>query len=340
MQVNNGPLEITDGMGIVTNTGESGVVSSDSQTLHYHPTLNAYRVVLEDGRVKYVPVDAVDTVTESVDEAKRKAAKKRSKMKPGASEAGSDYQYASPTESEDDEEEAGDDEPDEDSITTTDDEKWYQYGKLYHRGDRASLKRKMDKDRFWPNVFSISDHGNAHLISGTRNWWKESVDEAQIDEAEESIEMIDILLEQIAQADDGDVVETLFVRLQEEWGTLREGIMGRIARGLARVDRDGVRNTVRKAVGRGIMRAGARMLGRDRKPGVRTSIARNSTTFASAPSRPSGKGWTKRSAARTCAKCTTRTLRRRCGRVPMTTATIWTPTTTNRISTRSPSAPP
>jgi len=55
-------------------------------------------------------------------------------------------------------------EPDEDSITTEDHQTWFQYGKVYHQGDANSLRRKMDKDQFWPDVFWISDHGNAHLI--------------------------------------------------------------------------------------------------------------------------------------------------------------------------------
>jgi predicted nucleic acid-binding Zn-ribbon protein len=67
-----------------------------------------------------------------------------------------------------------DPESDEDSIQTEDDEHWYQYGKLYFTGDRSELKAKMDADSFWPNVFSVSDHGNAHLISGSDNWWNES----------------------------------------------------------------------------------------------------------------------------------------------------------------------
>jgi len=61
----------------------------------------------------------------------------------------------------DDDEEEGDDEPDEDSITTKDDRKWYQYGKLYFTGSREDLFEKMDDDKFWPDVFVISDHGNA-----------------------------------------------------------------------------------------------------------------------------------------------------------------------------------
>jgi hypothetical protein len=67
------------------------------------------------------------------------------------------------------------DEPEESDITTEDDEHWYQDGKLYYTGNRAGLKKKMDRDQFWPNVWVISDHGNSILISGARNWWKESI---------------------------------------------------------------------------------------------------------------------------------------------------------------------
>lgn len=56
-------------------------------------------------------------------------------------------------------------EPGEDDITTSDHTHWYQYGKLYFTGDEKGLKRKMGKDKFWPNVWFISDHGNAHLIT-------------------------------------------------------------------------------------------------------------------------------------------------------------------------------
>lgn len=56
-------------------------------------------------------------------------------------------------------------EPDEDSITTRDHRDWFQYGKIYYQGDANSLRRKMDADQFWPSVFFISDHGNAHLIT-------------------------------------------------------------------------------------------------------------------------------------------------------------------------------
>lgn len=55
--------------------------------------------------------------------------------------------------------------PQEDDIVTEDDENWYQYGELYHTGDRPSLVKKMEEDKFWPNVFVISDHGNSCLIT-------------------------------------------------------------------------------------------------------------------------------------------------------------------------------
>ncbi len=56
-------------------------------------------------------------------------------------------------------------EPEEDDIATKDHQTWYQHGKLYHKGDEASLKQKMAQDQFWPNVWFISDHGNAHLMT-------------------------------------------------------------------------------------------------------------------------------------------------------------------------------
>lgn len=63
------------------------------------------------------------------------------------------------------EEEGFEDEPDEESITTEDHEHWYQYGKLYFTGSSKELRAKMDEDQYWPNVFFISDHGNAHVIT-------------------------------------------------------------------------------------------------------------------------------------------------------------------------------
>ncbi len=55
--------------------------------------------------------------------------------------------------------------PGEDDITTEDHHKWYQYGKLYFEGDTHGLKKQMDKDKFWPSVWFVSDHGNAHPVS-------------------------------------------------------------------------------------------------------------------------------------------------------------------------------
>ncbi len=62
-------------------------------------------------------------------------------------------------------EDTEDAEPEEGDITTEDHEHWFQYGKPYHTGDYPSLKAKMDADKFWPNVFWVSDHGNAHLVT-------------------------------------------------------------------------------------------------------------------------------------------------------------------------------
>ncbi len=59
------------------------------------------------------------------------------------------------------------DEPEveEGDITTEDHTRWYQYGKLYFTGDEKGLLKKMNKDKFWPNVWFVSDHGNAHLVT-------------------------------------------------------------------------------------------------------------------------------------------------------------------------------
>lgn len=61
--------------------------------------------------------------------------------------------------------EDGEGEPEEGDITTEDHHKWYQYGKLYVTGDEDDVRAKMDEERFWPNLWWISDHGNAHLIT-------------------------------------------------------------------------------------------------------------------------------------------------------------------------------
>ena len=56
-------------------------------------------------------------------------------------------------------------EPTENDITTEDDENWYQYGDLFHTGDRQSLKAELDKGNFFPDIWTISDHGNSCNIS-------------------------------------------------------------------------------------------------------------------------------------------------------------------------------
>lgn len=78
------------------------------------------------------------------------------------------------------------DEPDEDAITTTDHERFYQYGKpvfwlntygpevvLYvgsetlghaYNSMESAIRAYMDRVKFWPDVWFISDHGNAHRI--------------------------------------------------------------------------------------------------------------------------------------------------------------------------------
>lgn len=60
-------------------------------------------------------------------------------------------------------------EPKEGDITTGDHVKFYQYGKPYIfvlEGEdyRKEIKRLMEDDQFFPNVWFISDQGNAHLM--------------------------------------------------------------------------------------------------------------------------------------------------------------------------------
>lgn len=73
------------------------------------------------------------------------------------------------------EEEEREDEPCEGDITTEDHLLFMQYGKTYlevpaseeERDPGAAmraLRAKMDSDKFWPDVWFISDHGNAHRI--------------------------------------------------------------------------------------------------------------------------------------------------------------------------------
>jgi hypothetical protein len=60
-------------------------------------------------------------------------------------------------------------EPCEDDLVTYDHVKVYQYGKvvLETTPDRFAqdVLAFMDKEQFWPNVWFVSDHGNAHLLN-------------------------------------------------------------------------------------------------------------------------------------------------------------------------------
>lgn len=64
-----------------------------------------------------------------------------------------------------------DDQPQEDDYTTSDHCEFYQNGKLVVEVDkdaddwRPAVRAHMDKEQFWPNVWFISDHGNAHLLN-------------------------------------------------------------------------------------------------------------------------------------------------------------------------------
>lgn len=61
-------------------------------------------------------------------------------------------------------------EPDEDEITTEDHRHFYCFRRcIVTVGDddewQAAVKAWMEKEQYWPNVWFISDHGNAHLLS-------------------------------------------------------------------------------------------------------------------------------------------------------------------------------
>lgn len=69
----------------------------------------------------------------------------------------------------DDEPDWEDQEPAEDDYVTEDHRRFYQYGKLavtVPQDDdwRSHVKAHMDRERFWPGVYLISDHGNAHPL--------------------------------------------------------------------------------------------------------------------------------------------------------------------------------
>lgn len=58
-----------------------------------------------------------------------------------------------------DEEEYNERIEDDDIVTEDGGNTFYQNGRLYARGE-AELKKKMDQDKFWPNIWNVSDHGN------------------------------------------------------------------------------------------------------------------------------------------------------------------------------------
>jgi len=61
-------------------------------------------------------------------------------------------------------------EPEEGDVTTTDNEHWYADGRLYHEGDVKGLVDKMLSEGWFPNVWWISDHGNAHPVDVSREY--------------------------------------------------------------------------------------------------------------------------------------------------------------------------
>ena len=61
-------------------------------------------------------------------------------------------------------------EPEEGDYLTEDHRRFWQYDKLVlalpeHVGWQAAIRAHMDRERFWPNVWFVSDHGNAHLLT-------------------------------------------------------------------------------------------------------------------------------------------------------------------------------
>ncbi len=85
------------------------------------------------------------------------------------SECGSDFHYLQEV-CPNCEQNRADEEPQEDDYTTTDYCKFYQCGKLVldlDENDDYSLyvRAHMETEQYWPNVWFISDHGNAHLLS-------------------------------------------------------------------------------------------------------------------------------------------------------------------------------
>jgi len=68
-----------------------------------------------------------------------------------------------------DDDDQRDGEPEEGDIVTEDHQRFFQDGKLIltvAEGESwaSAVKTHMDHERFWPDVWWISDHGNAHLL--------------------------------------------------------------------------------------------------------------------------------------------------------------------------------
>ena len=81
-----------------------------------------------------------------------------------ALKVGSRLAHLNPDAEEESEESSG---PREEDIVTEDHMRWYRVGdrrRVYFTGDEYGLAQKMNADKFWPNVWWISDHGNAHMI--------------------------------------------------------------------------------------------------------------------------------------------------------------------------------
>src|SRR5262249_6189743 len=81
----------------------------------------------------------------------------------------SDDGFVSETDEPEPEPEPEEDGPQEDDLVTEDHRHVYQNGKLVltvaeDEVFRDALHEYMEREQFWPSVFFISDHGNAHLI--------------------------------------------------------------------------------------------------------------------------------------------------------------------------------
>lgn len=61
-------------------------------------------------------------------------------------------------------------EPEEGDYFTEDHGRFYQYGKVVVEVDkdddwRPAVRKHMEQEKFYPNVWFVSDHGNYHLMS-------------------------------------------------------------------------------------------------------------------------------------------------------------------------------